>query len=372
MITVRNKAIKPHKRIHRGKSRIFLSCAYDPTLIQWIKSIPGRQYSKTYKEWHIPDTEDSLNYLQSKTPKPQENPAKTTKIQHQVVINEYWMSKVDSFEQYLAQQRYASQTISAYRQALLQFLIWWNNRDISELNLSAIKAYNYAHFIKEKRSYSAQNVWVNALKLFLAKESNIRIDISDIERPKKGKHLPDVLSEDEVRRLISSYKNLKHQTIIMMYYACGMRKSELINLKLSDMDSKRRIIRIRNSKGAKDRDVPMPEALLVQIVKYYNRYKPRVYLFNGLNKPQYSARSIDKVLERGLSRCGIKKQITVHNLRHSYATHLVERNINLRYIQEALGHNSSKTTELYTRLSKENIANMVSPIDFWTKNKENI
>jgi len=149
-----------------------------------------------------------------------------------------------------------------------------------------------------------------------------------------------------------------------------MRKSELINLKLTDMDSKRRIIRIRNSKGAKDRDVPLPQSLLVQLREYYQHYKPKVYLFNGQNKLQYSAKSIDNILIKGLKKSNINKKITIHNLRHSYATHLVERNINLRYIQEALGHNSSKTTEIYTYLSKENVANMVSPVDFWNENKK--
>ena len=150
-----------------------------------------------------------------------------------------------------------------------------------------------------------------------------------------------------------------------MYYSCGLRKSELINLKITDLDSARRVIRIRNSKGAKDRDVSMPLGLLKLISKYYHQYKPKEYLFNGQNSLQYSSSSIDKMLKAGVKKAGIKKRITTHSLRHSYATHLVERNINLRFIQEALGHNSSRTTEIYTKLSKENIANMVSPIDFW-------
>ena len=199
----------------------------------------------------------------------------------------------------------------------------------------------------------------------LTKETSINIDLQQIERPKKGTHLPDILSEEEVRRLIDGYRNLKHKTIIMMYYSCGMRKSELINLKITDLDSSRRVIRIRNSKGAKDRDVSMPLGLLKMISEYYRQYKPTEYLFNGQDSLQYSSSSIDKMLKAGVKKAGIKKRITAHSLRHSYATHLVERNINLRFIQEALGHNSSRTTEIYTKLSKENIANMVSPIDFW-------
>lgn len=346
---------------HRGEQRILVKMPYRQDLIAKVKAIPGRKYSKTYKSWHLPNTKASSDAIAAAF-------ASEDKPKHQsypVIINDFWMSKVQTFKQYLYQQRYAPKTISAYEQAVLQFLIWWNNRDISLLSIAVIREYNYTHFIKEKRSYSAQNIWINALKLFLTKETSINIDLQQIERPKKGTHLPDILSEDEIRRLIDGYQNLKHKTIIMMYYSCGLRKSELINLKITDLDSARRVIRIRNSKGAKDRDVSMPLGLLKLISKYYHQYKPKEYLFNGQNSLQYSSSSIDKMLKAGVKKAGIKKRITTHSLRHSYATHLVERNINLRFIQEALGHNSSRTTEIYTKLSKENIANMVSPIDFW-------
>ena len=242
------------KKVHRGEDRLFIVMPYDLKRIEQIKKIPGRRYSQTHRQWHLPNNPESLKRIPAILSTNQ--PIQTKN--RPVAINEFWMSKVLSFEKYLAQRRYATTTIGHYKQALLQFLNWWENRDIASLNLKEIHEYNYQRFIKDNRSYSAQNVWVNALKLFLEKESAIKININDIERPKKRKKLPNILSEQEIQKLIKSYKNLKHQTIIMMYYACGMRKSELINLKLTDMDSKRRIIRIRNSKGAKDRDVPMP------------------------------------------------------------------------------------------------------------------
>jgi integrase/recombinase XerD len=346
---------------HHGEQRILVKMPYRQDLIAKVKSIPGRKYSKTYKCWHLPNTKASSDALTEAFA----SEDKSKQTFYPGIINDFWLSKVETFKQYLSQQRYASKTISAYEQAVLQFLIWWDNRDISLLSIDVIREYNYTHFIAEKRSYSAQNIWINALKLFLTKEASINIDQQQIERPKKAISLPDILSEDEVRRLIDGYNNIKHKTIIMMYYSCGLRKSELINLKLRDLDSRRRVIRIRNSKGAKDRDVSMPIGLLKMIADYYRQYTPNEYLFNGQHSLQYSSSSIDKMLKAGIKKAGITKKITTHSLRHSYATHLVERNINLRFIQEALGHNSSRTTEIYTKLSKENIANMVSPIDFW-------
>jgi len=205
--------ITVQKRIHRGEERLFIIMPYDLKRIEQIKKIPGRRYSQTHRQWHIPNNPESQQRIRALLSTNHSQQQKKNSI----TINEFWMSKVQSFEKYLAQQRYASTTIGHYKQALIQFLIWWNNRDISILNLKEIKEYNYQHFIKENRSYSAQNVWVNALKLFLEKESDIKININDIERPKKRKKLPDILSEEEVQKLIKSYKNLKHKTIIMMY-----------------------------------------------------------------------------------------------------------------------------------------------------------
>jgi len=212
------------------------------------------------------------------------------------------------------------------------------------------------------------NIWINAIKLFFKVNRHPEIQLDRIERPRKSTYLPDILSQKEVIQFIGSFNNLKHQTIMLTIYACGLRKSELINLKIQDIDGHRNVIKIQQSKGAKDRLLPLPESLKLLLRKYYLQYKPKEYLFNGQNKLQYSSTSIDKLVKRAVRKMGIKKRITAHTLRHSYATHLVERNLNLRYIQEALGHRSSKTTEIYTQLSQNKISKMISPIDFWEEN----
>lgn len=361
--------IKAQKIRHRDQDRLLLLFDYNMSLVEKIKTIPGRQYSKTYKAWHVPYHNDSVVMIK--------NLGLSLVIEHNIAgrqrkatyktkaITNEWMSSLGNFEEYLEVKRYSASTLQSYIQVLKLFFAWMAKHEITDVNSATLITFNHQFFIEGKYSSSYQNVWISAAKMYFQKYYQ-RFDILDaLERPRKSDNLPNVLSEKEVKRLINSYGNLKHKTIITMYYACGLRKSELLDLRLSDLDSTRKVVRIRNSKGAKDRDVALPQALLVQIAQYYRKYEPKEYLFNGKNKLKYSASSVDKLLKNGLKKASINKHITIHNLRHSYATHLVERNINLRFIQDALGHKSSTTTEIYTRLSKDKIAQMVSPIDFW-------
>ncbi len=158
---------------HRGEQRILLKMSYRQDLIAKVKAISGRRYSKTYKCWHLPNNKASSEAIAAAFASEEKSRHKSNTI----IINNFWLSRVQSFKQYLCQKRYAPKTISAYEQAILQFLIWWNNRDISLLSIAVVGEYNYTHFIKEKRSYSAQNIWINALKLFLTKETSINIDL---------------------------------------------------------------------------------------------------------------------------------------------------------------------------------------------------
>lgn len=332
-----------------------------------MKALPGRIYSTTLKCWHLPNNEETILALNDIKEYLSYYHKSERKNKH-VPLTEFddtTLLALESFKDYLAQRRYAKNTINSYLQVLKVFANWLSRTKQKGITLEAVRLFNKEYFIDGDYSRSYQNIFINALKLYLIKIESTDIPFDMLERPRSSKYLPNVLSEDEVRVLISSYENIKHRAIIMCYYACGLRKSELIHLKLSDIDSQRMVVRIRNSKGAKDRDVSLPNALLELLRKYFDKYKPKEYLFNGKTNLKYSSRSIDNLIQQGVKRSGIKKKITTHSLRHSYATHLVEKNINLRYIQDALGHKSSKTTEIYTKLSKESIAKMVSPVDFW-------
>ncbi len=386
--------VKVSIAIHRDEKRYILAYPNNYEINKRVRRVPGRRFSGTRKQWHLPYTKEALDALRSQgitvipdNKKPvsphQSNTSPSTRAsitqiendtpprKYEVTLSETDMAHITHFQEYLKRRRYAESTIDAYIKVIKLFYVWKKRHGITAIDRSIIERFNTDYFISGKYSRSYQNIFINAIKLMHEKGDLPNVDVYEIERPKRTSYLPDVLSEEEARQLIRSYRNLKHQTIIMMYYACGMRKSELINLKITDIDSKRGVIHIRHSKGSKDRNVPLPGPLLRQLRIYFYKYRPKMYLFNSASSLRYSPRSIDKILQKGLKRCNIKKRITIHNLRHSYATHLVEHNINLRYIQDALGHKSSKTTEIYTRLSKENIAKMVSPLDFWELDNQN-
>lgn len=185
-----------------------------------------------------------------------------------------------------------------------------------------------------------------------------------IYRPKTEKLLPNVLSKEEIKKILNAHSNIKHKTMLSLIYSCGLRRSELINLKPSDIDSKRNVVIIRQSKGKKDRIVPLSIKILMMLRDYYLDYKPKTWLFEGQNVGEmYSEKSLQSVLKQALSKTKINKPVTLHWLRHSYATHLLEAGTDLRYIQELLGHNSSKTTEIYTHVSTKNIQQIKSPFD---------
>lgn len=218
--------------------------------------------------------------------------------------------------------------------------------------------------MKSGLSPSYQNQIVNSIKLYFKTCRDTKIEVDKIHRPKRAKVLPNVLSKEEVKKILDAHSNLKHKAMLSMIYSCGLRRSELLNLKFSDIDSKRNIVIIRQSKGKKDRITPLSAKILDLLRRYYKEYSPKTYLFEGQEKnTQYSARSLEEVLKKSVKLASINKPVTLHWLRHSYATHLLESGTDLRYIQELLGHNSSKTTEIYTHVSTKNIQQIKSPFD---------
>jgi len=184
-----------------------------------------------------------------------------------------------------------------------------------------------------------------------------------VERPKTEKTLPTVLSESEIVDILKNLKNLKHKTIIITIYSGGLRIGELMRLKVNDIDSDRMQILIRQSKGKKDRFTLLAEKTLKILRLYYDEYKPKEYLFEGQNGGMYSARSIQTILKAAVAKTSIKKHVTVHTLRHSFATHLLENGTDVRYIQSLLGHSSSKTTEIYTHVTTKGMEKIKSPLD---------
>ena len=175
--------------------------------------------------------------------------------------------------------------------------------------------------------------------------------------------MPTVLSKDEVRKVIDSTNNIKHRCIASLLYSAGLRRSELLNLKIKDIDSSRMLIFVKDAKGKKDRYTLLSENALKDLRAYYRQYRPETYLFEGQKSQRYSANSVGKVIERAAINAGVKKRVSAHTLRHSFATHLLESGTDLRYIQLLLGHNSTKTTEIYTHVAKSSFGSIKNPLD---------
>jgi site-specific recombinase XerD len=212
-------------------------------------------------------------------------------------------------------------------------------------------------------SGSYQNQSINSIKFYFERVMGGQRKVYTIDRPRKEKFLPEVLSEEEVVMILNSTENLKHKAMLITIYSAGLRVSEFINLKIKDIDSNRMQIRVEQGKGKKDRYTLLGKKTLEILRKYVAEYKPIVWLFEGTKGEQYSRRTINEILKKSVDKTNIKKRITVHTLRHSFATHLLEAGTDIRYIQSLLGHSSGKTTEIYTHITTKGFDQIISPLD---------
>ncbi len=189
------------------------------------------------------------------------------------------------------------------------------------------------------------------------------LDLQLLERPRKSRTLPKVFSKEEVKRILNATRNTKHKLLLWMIYSCGLRRSEITNILLPDLDRDRGVLHIREGKGRVDRIVPVSGKVWEKLDEYIDGFHPSKYLFEGQSGGRYSAESVYRVFKQALHKAGIKKDVGVHSLRHSYATHLHESGLDIRYIQELLGHKSTRTTEIYTHVSRRNLVQVRSPIE---------
>lgn len=277
------------------------------------------------------------------------------------------VKQIERFRKWLETKRYSDSTVNTYCSLIVFFCKYLQKRNCTALTPMIVPRFNYEFIVQPKKSISYQNQAINAIKQFF-EYSGIEVEFGDIERPKREKKLPVVLSMEEVRRLIHSAYNLRHKTLLSLIYSGGFRLSEALNLKLCDIDSERMLIHIKSAKGKKDRYTLLSQKALLIMREYYRVYNPKVYLFEGPNGQRYSSRSVQGVVKVAATRAGITKRITPHSLRHSFATHLLENGTDLRYIQNLLGHNSPKTTMIYTHVSDMVIQKIRNPFDMDCQN----
>jgi len=367
---------------HRGALRIAISFDFNQELIDRMKAIPGRRWSKSLNCWHVPDHEHTLKILYeqlsgypfrwidaeqiSTTDETARQDTIDPHKEQSTLLSPEVLCKIEDVARWMRQKRYQEATITTYVSFITKYFSTLPDKQWNDITPDDIVRYNHDYFIAQGRSYSAQNQWINAIKTYIKVHNLWSPDkLESIERPFKSKILPDVLTVREVQDILLQVKNVKQKTLLMLIYSCGLRIGESLALKPSDIRSNEGLIYIRGAKGKKDRRVPLSPRILKQLRIYYKAYAPSKYLFEGQQEgTPYSASSARKVLKRAVKKANITgKRITLHSLRHAYATHLTTRGINLPHIQEILGHADPKTTMLYTHLSAQDIKNVQSPLD---------
>lgn len=333
---------------HKRESRIAVEFERNTDTVNRIRKLEDARWSQSRKVWHLPDTDENRTRFRL-NPKPPVFPH---------------IASIEKFRFWLFSKRYSQNTINVYSESLKSFLTFFAHKPISEITNDDVILYNNRHVLKNNLSPSYQNQIVNAIKLFFLTVEEKKLELEKIHRPKRQKLLPNVLSKEEVKQILMAHRNIKHRTMLSLIYSCGLRRSELLNLKPLDIDSKRNIIMVRQAKGKKDRIVPLSSKILILLRQYYMDYKPTIWLFEGMQPgTKYDESSLSNVLRQAVMKAKINKPVSLHWLRHSFATHLLESGTDLRYIQEILGHNSSRTTEIYAHVSTHSIQMVKSPFD---------
>lgn len=349
--------------------KIILRFPFAKEHIAKIKTIPYYYWHKEEKYWSFSYTQNILSEIESyfrlfnyQIETKNINTKGADKKEKKTYGNERKLPA--AYLEKLKLKRYSENTIRTYTISFTDFINYYSQKDLLEISEEDIK--NYLLYLVEKRKVSAsyQNQAINAIKFYYEKVcGRKKLPYITIDRPFQDKILPTVLSEEEVIRIINSVTNIKHKAILLTIYSSGLRISEVINLKIADIDSSRKVIIIRQSKGKKDRNSLLSEKLLIVLREYFKLYKPKMWLFEGQTGEQYSDSSIQSIFRDACYKAKIQKKATVHTLRHSFATHLLERGTDLRYIQELLGHSSSKTTEIYTHITHKGMEQVKSPLD---------
>lgn len=361
----------------KNQKMIGIQFTPDRLIQNLIKSLPEPRWSNQYHMVYITHTKQNLgaifntfkgvvwiNYNKFLSNKPVNTNNETVDVQwfrdrkipadYRVCPEEYLLK--------LELKKYANSTVKTYVTFFEMFINHFKTKELNTLNESDIRTYLQI-LIRRNVSNSYLNQTINAIKFYYETVLGMPNRFYEIERPRKEIKLPTVISKEEILAMISCTTNLKHKCIVALLYSAGLRRSELLNLKISDIDSKRMLIKIKCAKGNKDRFTLLSMTVLNDLRLYFKEWHPNEYLFEGRKGNKYSAESVVQVVKRAAEKAGIKHNITPHTLRHSFATHLLESNVDLRQIQVLLGHGSSKTTEIYTHVATNTFKTIKNPLD---------
>ncbi len=349
--------------------RIKLIFKYDSELIKLVKSLPYPVWDNKNRWWTTVYTKEVIRQLKYFCRNnnwkiefiKKESTTTKKRISREAVPNYKECPKeyIDS----LTIRRYSSNTIRTYSSMFEEFINYYHYKKPIEITEKEIIAYMRYLVVERGVSSSYQNQAINAIKYYYEQVLGEQRKFYFVERPRREKVLPEVLSKEEVEAMIKSTDNLKHKCLLMITYSGGLRLSEVKNLEVKDIDFERNIINIKKAKGKKDRITLLSKKVSLTLQEYLKIYQPRKWVFEGQVGGQYSASSMEKIVKQAAAKAGVLKKVSMHTLRHSFATHLIEKGTDIRYIQSLLGHESIKTTEIYTHITNKGLDNIKNPLD---------
>jgi integrase/recombinase XerD len=358
---------------HRNENQIALFFNYDRHLIDIARGIDGMRWSQSNKCWYIKNTPENLKkifeaykgvaWINGNEFFNNQSKRETDHRKIKELIKNSKKSIPAEYMGLLKRRRYSENTIRTYKHYFSGFINHFTGLELNELGEDHIRKYQDYLVNVKKVPISTQNQAINSIKFYFEHVLGGERKTYYVERPRKEKKLPEVLSEREIGSMIAHVDNIKHKTIIVVLYSSGIRGGELINLRKQDLHYDKDIIFVRGGKGRKDRTTILAKSAREIIDKYMQDYKPNYWLFEGPGRKQYSLTSVNSLLKHAAQKAGIMMNVSSHVLRHSFATHLLEQGVDLRYIQTLLGHATSKTTEIYTHVSNRSLANIESPLD---------
>ncbi len=361
-----NKHITLKHLFIKEKQCIGLQFNADKVIQALIKELPNPKWSKEFNMVYIINNKSNINLVFEKfegvawvncnyffKDKKLNSDNKNTDVSwfRNRPIKKHFRACPDEFLQKLELKKYSNSTVKNYVHSFEKFINYYKERELFSINENDIRIY-LKKLVNEDRSNSYINMSINAIKLYYEMVLGMPNRFYSIERPRKESKLPKVLSKEEIIAIINLTNNIKHKCIISLLYSSGLRRNELLQLKIKDIDSKRMVIRVEQAKGNKDRYTVLNKSVLEDLRKYFKIYRPKTYLFESpISGNPYSSSSVLQIVVKSAKNAGIKQRVTPHMLRHSFATHLLESGTDIRYIQLLLGHNSTKTTEIYTHVA---------------------
>ena len=357
--------------IHRSNNVLVLKFKYNDELISLAKSI-GCKWSSSNKGWYIYHSKENIRLINNAfKDKTNIDFSKVKSILPKEDKKSVSVKIPKEYLDLLIRRRYSENTIKVYSSLFKEFIQFYSKIKPEDITEDEIRKYQDYLVKKRKISISTQNQAINAIKFYYEKVLGKEKGEYYIERPIKEKKLPEIISERELLQILRVTDNIKHKSIITVLYSSGVRRGELINLRIKDVDFDKKIIFVRAGKGKKDRTTILADHAALVLNKYLKLYKPNYWLFEGIKRKQYSAASVGSLVKKASIKARLNKIVRPHMLRHSFATHMLEQGVDLRYIQTLLGHGSPKTTQIYTRVTSYSLAKIKSPFDVIFESKDN-